>query len=421
MKNTAICGLQWGDEGKGKIVDYLTEQADLVIRGQGGNNAGHTIWVNDKKHILHMVPSGILWEDKICIIGNGVVLDPFGLIQEIEQLKSQEILVTPQRLLISNRAHVVLPYHRALDEARELERGNNKIGTTKRGIGPTYANKANRVSIRLADFIHVERLRTHLEERLPTVNYFLNGAKTFNVESLMAELEPIIEKIRPYVTDTLPLLHEAWKTKKKLLFEGAQGSMLDIDFGSYPYVTSSSTIASGACTGSGLPCQAIESVIGVCKAYTTRVGEGPFITEDQEISDYLHNLGREFGATTGRARRCGWLDTVLLHYTCKINGVDKLAITNLDGFDQYDQIKVCIAYCIGGEEHRYPPASCRDWHAIEPVYETLPGWLSDTSQCRTWKELPSQAQTYLKRLAELADTEIGYVGVGPGRNQTLVF
>ncbi|MGE9266777.1 MAG: adenylosuccinate synthase, partial [Verrucomicrobiales bacterium] len=297
--NTIIIGLQWGDEGKGKIVDYLTESADLVVRGQGGNNAGHTVIAHGKKYVLHLVPSGILWEDKLCVIGNGVVMDPVGLAGEIKGLEEKGIAITPDRLLISDRAHVVLPYHRELDAAREAALGDKKIGTTKRGIGPTYADKANRIGLRLADFRDWDTARELIDLRLEEANRLLSQHElpTFTTDQVIAEVKEAIERLLPHVTDTIPSLHKAWKDDKMILFEGAQGSLLDIDFGTYPYVTSSNTTAGGGSTGSGLPPHAIQRVIGVCKAYTTRVGEGPFITENDELSDFFHARGMEFGAT----------------------------------------------------------------------------------------------------------------------------
>ncbi len=422
MSNSIVVGLQWGDEGKGKVVDFLTEEADVVVRAQGGNNAGHTVIANGEKYILHLIPSGILWPTKTCVIGNGVVLDPIGLVAEIEKLEAQGVKIEADNLFISNRAHVVLPYHKELDEARELARGDRKIGTTKRGIGPTYADKANRNGLRLADLLDEEVARELLSIRLVEVNDILakQGLSQFTTDQVMADIAPALERLRRHIKDTIPLLHDARKANKTILFEGAQGFFLDIDFGTYPFVTSSSTSSGGAVAGSGLPPQSIQEVIGVCKAYTTRVGAGPFITENDEFSDYMHNtLGREFGATTGRPRRCGWLDTVLLKFSCLINGVTKLAITNLDGLDERESIDICVAYDIDGERHYYPPADRDAWNKAVPVYETLPGWKTSTEACKTWEDLPENARKYLERLAELSETNIGFVGVGPDREQTI--
>ncbi|MDE0825483.1 MAG: adenylosuccinate synthase [Akkermansiaceae bacterium] len=420
--NSVVTGLQWGDEGKGKIVDFLTESADFVVRGQGGNNAGHTVIAKGVKYVLHLLPSGILWEGKICVIGNGVVMDPVGLVKEIDDLQEKGISVPPERLLISDRAHVVLPYHRELDAAREASLGDRKIGTTKRGIGPAYADKANRCGLRLADLLNKELAAELIELRLAEANPILASydLPQFNTADVLASVKEALERLRPHITNTIPILSEAYKAGKEILFEGAQGAYLDVDFGTYPFVTSSNTTAGGASTGSGLPPHAINRVIGVCKAYTTRVGEGPFVTQNEDISNYLHGLGREFGATTGRARRCGWLDTVLLRFACMVNGVTDLAVTNLDGLDERTSIDICTAYRIDGEDHTYPPADREAWNRAEPIYETLPGWQEDTTACRTWESLPENARNYLTRLAELSGAPIKYVGIGPDRDQTIL-
>ena len=420
--NTIICGLQWGDEGKGKIVDFLTEDAHLVVRGQGGNNAGHTVIANGEKHVLHLLPSGILHEGKTCLIGNGVVMDPAGLCKEITTLEERGIAVTPEKLLISDRAHIVLPYHRELDAAREAALGSRKIGTTKRGIGPAYADKANRCGLRLADLLREDTTRDLLATRLETANPVLekHGLPTFNADSILRELQPSIERLRPHAANTVPVLHQAWKDGQSILFEGAQGTFLDVDFGTYPFVTSSNTTSGGAVTGSGLPPHAIDQVIGVCKAYTTRVGSGPFVTENEDIGDYLHGLGREFGATTARPRRCGWLDAVLLRFACMVNGVTNLAVTNLDGLDERETILVCSAYEIDGESHPHPPANRAAWEKAVPVYDELPGWQEDTTSCRAWGDLPENARRYLDHLAGLTGTKVGYVGIGPDREQTII-
>lgn len=420
--NTIVNGLQWGDEGKGKIVDYLTEQADLVVRGQGGNNAGHTVIVDGATYILHLVPSGILWPDKRNVIGNGVVLDPVGLAKEIETLEEKGVAITPDNLLISDRAHVVLPYHRDLDAAQEEARGKFAIGTTRRGIGPAYSDKATRCGLRLADLLDRNLARELIDVRLQDANTFLSvhNLGEHETHSVLDEVSGALERLRPHVTNTIPVLHDAWKSGKNIVFEGAQGTFLDVDFGTYPYVTSSNTTSGGACTGSGLPPVAIDRVVGVCKAYTTRVGEGAHVTESAEFSAYLHGLGREFGATTGRKRRCGWLDMVLLRFACMVNGVTDLAVTNLDGLDEREDIRVCTAYEIDGIEHPFPPAQREAWTRAKPVYETHPGWQSDTSGCRLWEDLPPNARSYLNRLGKLAGASVKYVGIGPGRDQTIV-
>ena len=419
--NTIITGLQWGDEGKGKIVDYLTESADLVIRSQGGNNAGHTVITGGVKYILHLLPSGILWDDKVNIIGNGVVIDPVGLVEEIERIEGQGIAITPEKLLISDRSHIVLPIHKELDAAREVALGSHKIGTTKRGIGPAYADKINRCGLRVADFTDRAYVTERITHRVAEANEILAryALPTFDAATVCAEVFTAFERLRPHVANTIPVLHTAWKAKQSLLFEGAQGTLLDVDFGTYPFVTSSNTTAGGACTGSGLPPMAIERVIGVCKAYTTRVGSGPFPTADAGLSDYLHGLGREFGSTTGRPRSCGWLDAVLLRFACMVNGVTGLAVTNLDGLDSYDILQICTGYDIDGSRHTLPPAERNAWDRAVPVYESLPGWNRDTTGCTRYQDLPAQAQTYLARLAELCGAPIAFVGVGPDRTQTL--
>ena len=420
--NTIVNGLQWGDEGKGKIVDYLTEDADVVVRGQGGNNAGHTVIVGTSKYILHLVPSGILWENKQNVIGNGVVLDPIGLVREIETLEEQGVTITPENLLISDRAHVVLPYHCNLDAAQEQARGKFSIGTTRRGIGPAYSDKATRNGLRMADLLNPDLARDLIAVRLEDANFSLerHGMPTHDTAEVVDSIASALDRLRLHVTNTIPTLHKAWKNDKSIVFEGAQGTFLDIDFGTYPFVTSSNTTSGGACTGSGLPPIAIDRVIGVCKAYTTRVGEGAHITECQDFSNYLHGLGREFGATTGRKRRCGWLDCVLLRFASMVNGVTDLAVTNLDGLDQRDNIKICTAYEIDGVEHSFPPAQRDAWNHAIPVYETHPGWKSDTSGCRSWDDLPPEARAYLTRLSELAEAPVKYVGIGPDREQTIL-
>ena len=420
--NTIVTGLQWGDEGKGKIVDYLTESADVVVRGQGGNNAGHTVIAHGVKYVLHLLPSGILWDGKTNVIGNGVVLDPIGLVAEIERLEGQGVAVTPDKLLISDRCHVVLPLHKELDAAREAALGDRRIGTTKRGIGPTYADKINRNGLRVADLFDEDFLREVLARRTAEANEILArfDLPTFDADQQAAEVLAAFSRLKRHVTNTIPVLHKAWKDGGNILFEGAQGSLLDIDFGTFPFVTSSNTTAGGCCTGTGLPPTAIDRVIGVCKAYTTRVGAGPFPTSDPGLADYLHELGREFGATTGRPRDCGWLDAVLLRQGCMVNGTTGLAVTNLDGLDSSETLRICTAYEIDGVRHELPPADRKAWDRATPVYEELPGWMSDTTGCTAYGQLPANARAYLSRLSELCDTPIQFVGVGPDRAQTLV-
>ena len=419
--NTLVIGSQWGDEGKGKVIDFLTETADLVVRSQGGSNAGHTVIANGKKYVLHLVPSGILWENKVNIIGNGVVINPTSLVEEINYLLEKGVTITPEKLLISDRAHVVLPIHKEIDAAQEEALGDQKIGTTKQGIGPTYADKARRIGIRMIDLADADRLQSVLEARIKTANDELArlGWPKADPEVTLKAVMAAADVLRPHITNTIPVVNNAIKAGKTVLFEGAQGAMLDIDFGTYPFVTSSNTSAGGCCTGSGVAPTKIDKIIGVCKAYTTRVGAGPFVTEDDEIADYLHGLGREFGATTGRPRRCGWTDGVVLRFSAMFNGFDEMAMTNLDGLDERDSIKICTAYKMGDEILEYPPARIEDWGKCEPIYETLPGWKQDISKCTTWEELPENCRAYVKRFGEVVGCPVGSVGVGPDREQTI--
>ena len=419
--NTLVIGSQWGDEGKGKVIDFLTETADLVVRSQGGSNAGHTVIANGQKYVLHLVPSGILWDNKVNIIGNGVVINPTSLVEEINYLLEKGVTITPEKLLISDRAHVVLPIHKEIDAAQEEALGDQKIGTTKQGIGPTYADKARRIGIRMIDLADADRLRGVLEARIKTANDELArlGWPKADPQVTLDAVMAAADVLRPHITNTIPVVNNAIKAGKTVLFEGAQGAMLDIDFGTYPFVTSSNTSAGGCCTGSGVAPTKIDKIIGVCKAYTTRVGAGPFVTEDDEIADYLHGLGREFGATTGRPRRCGWTDGVVLRFSAMFNGFDEMAMTNLDGLDERDTIKICTAYKLGDEILEYPPARIEDWDKCEPIYETVPGWKQDISKCTTWEELPENCKAYVKRFGEVVGCPVGSVGVGPDREQTI--
>jgi adenylosuccinate synthase len=422
MSSTIIVGLQWGDEGKGKIVDYLTERSDVVARAQGGSNAGHTVISGGVKYILHLIPSGILWKDKICVIGNGVVIDPPGLLAEMDKLRGQGVEITPDNLLISENAHLTMPYHRALDVAREKQRGANKIGTTGRGIGPTYADKIERQGLRLTDLRDPSKLAHEIKWRAELHNLELQaaGQEKVNVAEVVEVITSAAELLRPHIHNTVVYLNDAIAKGKRVLFEGAQGSYLDIDHGSYPFVTSSNTTAGGACTGSGVSPRRIERVIGVAKAYTTRVGSGPFVTENEDISQMLHGMGREFGSTTGRARRCGWLDAVLLHYAVMVNGADDLAITNLDGLDGLDRIKICTHYELDGKRLDYPPATVDEMARCVPVYEEHEGWKQDLSGATDAAQLPPKARAYLNRLGELAGARVSLLGIGPSREQTLV-
>ncbi len=417
--NTILVGAQWGDEGKGKIIDVLTEEADIVVRSQGGNNAGHTVEIGKDKFVLHLIPSGILRAGKKCVIANGVVVDPIALVGEIEGLEKRGIK-TKGRLLVSETAHLVLPYHRQLDEARELRKGRNKIGTTKRGIGPAYGDKAARTGLRLIDLMQPKVFSAKLKTRMEENNAILKslGGKTLSFKEVEKSYLAAAKKLRPYVTNTVIWLHRELEAQKTLLFEGAQGTFLDIDFGTYPFVTSSNTTAGGSCTGSGIPPHRMDRVVGVMKAYTTRVGEGPLPSECAEVSDMLHGMGREFGATTGRARRCGWFDAVATRYARMVNGIDELAITNLDGLDTLKEIKVCVAYTCRGKQLQFPPNDVADLALCKPVYRKFAGWQQSTSDVRHFKKLPVAAQKYLNALADLTGARLRIVSVGAQRDQT---
>src|SRR6266704_2037442 len=379
MSNTILVGAQWGDEGKGKIIDVLTDQADIVVRTQGGNNAGHTVHIAGQKYVLHLVPSGILRKKKLCVIGNGVVVDPVGLVEEIKGLRKLGIKIDGN-LFLSETAHLVLPYHRELDAQRETLKGKNKIGTTKRGIGPAYGDKAARTGLRVLDLASPERFKTQLEFKLKENNEILKafGAEPLSFEHVHDQYRAAGDYLKPFVANTVVLLHQAVRRGDDILFEGAQGTFLDIDHGTYPFVTSSNTTAGGACTGSGIPPHRMDRVVGVMKAYTTRVGEGPLPTENAEIADMLHAMGREFGATTGRPRRCGWFDAVATRHATMVNGIDELAITNLDGLDEVNPISICVAYRLNGKRLDVPPCDATQLANCEPVYEEVNGWKRST-------------------------------------------
>ncbi len=420
MANTILVGAQWGDEGKGKIIDVLTEDADVVVRSQGGNNAGHTVFIKGQKYVLHLVPSGILRKNKVCVIGNGVVVDPVSLVGEIEGLRKLGVEIG-ENLFLSETAHLVLPYHRELDAQREAVKGDNKIGTTKRGIGPAYGDKVARTGLRVIDLIQPERFKERLQQKIKENNEILKafGAKPLSFKKVHEEYRAAGDYLKPFVANTVTLLYKAMSRGDSILLEGAQGTFLDIDHGTYPYVTSSNTTAGGACTGSGIPPHRVDSVMGVMKAYTTRVGGGPLPTENAVIADMLHGMGREFGATTGRARRCGWFDSVATRHACMVNGIDDLAVTNLDGLDTLEQIRVCIGYRHEGATYDYIPNDVAILAACEPVYAEFPGWKTPTDKARKWKELPVKARSYLKAIAELTGANLAIASVGPGREQTI--
>jgi len=420
MANTILVGAQWGDEGKGKIIDVLTEQADIVVRTQGGNNAGHTVYLGAKKYVLHLIPSGILRRSKTCVIGNGVVIDPVNLVGEIEGLRKMKIKVNGN-LFVSETAHIVFPYHRELDEQREILKGKNKIGTTKRGIGPAYGDKAARTGLRMIDLIHADRFKEKLQFKIKENNEVLKafGAKPLSFKKVHEDYRAAGDYLKPFVTNTVVLLHQACRREANILFEGAQGTFLDIDHGTYPFVTSSNTTAGGACTGSGVAPHLMDTVVGVMKAYTTRVGEGPLPTESAEIADMLHAMGREFGATTGRARRCGWFDSVATRHAQMVNGIDELAVTNVDGLDTLDVVRVCIGYRVGSTKYDYVPNDIEAFHQCQPIYAEFPGWKTPTHKIREWKKLPVNCRSYLNALAELTNAKLSIVSVGPARDQTI--
>lgn len=418
--NTIIIGSQWGDEGKGKMIDFLTESADVVARGQGGNNAGHTVIANGKKYILHLVPSGILWPDKLCVIGNGVVLDPIGLVEEINELRGQGVTITKDNLLISDRAHVVLPFHKEMDAAQESALGKKAIGTTKRGIGPTYADKARRIGVRMADMRDPAIFDEVLRRRIKMANAEMErmGLPAMDEEKMVAEVSAAADVLRPHITNTIPVMHEAVASGKSILFEGAQGAYLDVDFGTYPFVTSSNTSSAGACTGTGVPPHKIDRIIGVCKAYTTRVGAGPFVTEDEDISNHLHSMGREFGATTGRPRRVGWFDAVATRYGVEMQGATEVCLTCLDVLGYLDEIKVCTGYEINGRIVKDFPVT-RLLKDARPIYTVLPGWKSDIRGITDEEKLPKEALIYVDFIEQELGVPIKLFSTGPKRHEII--
>jgi adenylosuccinate synthase len=425
MSTVIVIGTQWGDEGKGKIVDILTEDAELIVRFQGGNNAGHTLVVDGRKYVFHLIPSGILYGNKTCAIGNGVVLDPGVLLEEMAGLASQGMEIKPDRFRISYNTHLIMPYHQALDHAREAAKSSGKkIGTTGRGIGPCYEDKIVRNGIKVADLLDTALFREKLEDNVREKNFLLTkmyNASPVDAGTIYAQFQEYAEKFEPFADNVSAIIDETRKKGGNILFEGAQGTQLDIDHGTYPFVTSSNTVAGGACAGAGIGPSKIDSVIGICKAYTTRVGAGPFPTElHDDTGAYMQKQGAEFGATTGRTRRCGWLDGVVLGDAVRLNGVDGLAITKLDVLSGIERLKVCTRYSVNGKEFEHMPANIRHVEAAVPVFEELDGWDEDITAVRSIDDLPSKAREYLKMIEEIAGIPIMLVSTGPGREQTML-
>ncbi|UQZ88975.1 adenylosuccinate synthase [Deltaproteobacteria bacterium Smac51] len=424
MSNLVIVGAQWGDEGKGKVVDILTQKADLVVRFQGGNNAGHTLVVDGQKYALHLVPSGILHPGKIGVVAGGVVIDPEVLLEEIDTLTARGLKVTPEVLLISEKAHVIMPYHRALDQAREGLKGEGRIGTTGRGIGPAYEDKASRIGLRMCDLRDLDSFREKAEaamaEKMHLLTHFYK-ADTPNIDQIMAAAAVWQERLVPYLTDTRMFVQKALDEDRRILFEGAQGIQLDIDHGSYPFVTSSNPVAGSVTTGVGLAPQKIQGVLALVKAYSTRVGSGPFPTELSDATgDFMRKQGAEFGTTTGRPRRCGWLDAVVVKTAVDLCGVDHLAVTKLDVLSGLGELKIATHYMLDGEKIDFIPAEVKDAERCQPVYETWPGFFSDISKARKLEDLPDTARRYLDRMSELCGAPLGLVSVGPDREQTIM-
>jgi len=422
MPNTILVGAQWGDEGKGKIIDYLTDEAEIVVRSQGGNNAGHTIVIEGEKYVLHLIPSGILRKSKTCVIGNGVVLDPVSLVQEIEGLRARGVKVG-KNLLISDAAHLVFPYHRALDEQREALKGGGKIGTTKRGIGPAYADKASRTGIRAGDLLSPETFAEKLAARVKENNAVLKSldAKPVSGKQILADYLEAAKVLEPFITNTVVFLHHAVQQGVPILFEGAQGTFLDIDHGTYPYVTSSNCVAGAAAAGAGVGPKAINYVLGIVKAYSSRVGAGPFPSElHDEVGRHLSRVGQEFGSVTGRPRRCGWLDVAALKRSIEINGVDGLCLTKLDVLDGLPEVRICTHYEVEGEAIDRLPFGAQALARCVPVYESMPGWSQSTAGLRSWDDLPQAARRYLQRVEELAGSTIDLVSTGAEREDTIM-
>jgi adenylosuccinate synthase len=421
-----IIGAQWGDEGKGKVVDLLADRFDIVARYQGGHNAGHSVYVGDKAFVLRLLPSGIIHPGKTCVLGNGMVIDPKAFFEEVDQMIGQGIEINPERLKVSSRAHLIMPYHRALDHTSEERLGNEKIGTTLRGIGPAYEDKAGRRGIRVSDALSPETLRMRIERNLEEANRIivLYGQQPLRADEIYDEVAPLIERLRPFVTETSHFLSEAKKANQKILLEGAQATLLDVDHGTYPYVTSSNPTAGGASVGAGIPPHHITGVLGIVRTYATRVGEGPFPTEmidaEEEMADLIRQRGNEYGSVTRRPRRCGWFDAVATKYAAELNGFDSIALTKLDVLDALAHIKICIGYEVEGKRIETFPAVSHDLRIIKPVYETLEGWQSDTVGITDFEKLPQKAKEYVRFLSDQIGVEIGLISTGPERDQTTI-
>ncbi len=423
MANVVVVGSQWGDEGKGKIVDWLSNRADVVVRFQGGHNAGHTLVIDDVTYKLSLLPSGVVRPDKISIIGNGVVVDPWALLAEIDGLLEQGISVTPKTLKVAENASLILPLHGALDRAREDARGSDKIGTTGRGIGPAYEDKVARRAIRVCDLAELETLEDRVDNLLMHHNALLkgHGAKVINREELLSALRDLAPRLLPYADNVWKRLDEARHNGERILFEGAQGAMLDVDHGTYPFVTSSNTHAAQAAVGSGAAVKSIGYVLGITKAYTTRVGSGPFPTEqNNKVGQMLGERGHEFGTVTGRSRRCGWFDTTMVRQAIKIGGIDGIALTKLDVLDGFEQLKVCVGYCYQGKNYDFFPSGRNAQAGLEPIYETLDGWSESTRGARSWAELPATAVKYIRRIEELIETPVALLSTSPEREDTIL-
>jgi adenylosuccinate synthase len=421
-----IIGAQWGDEGKGKVVDLLADRFDIVARYQGGHNAGHSVYVGDRAFVLRLLPSGIIHPDKTCVLGNGMVIDPKAFFEEVDQIKEKGVEVTPERLKVSSRAHLIMPYHRALDHTSEERLGNEKIGTTLRGIGPAYEDKAGRRGIRVSDALSPELLKLRIERNLEEANRIivLFGQQPLRADDIYNEISPLVERLRPFVAETSHFLAQARKEGKKILLEGAQATLLDVDHGTYPYVTSSNPTAGGASVGAGIPPHHITGVLGIVRTYATRVGEGPFPTEmldeEEPIAHLIRERGNEYGSVTRRPRRCGWFDAVATRYAAALNGFDSIALTKLDVLDELDEIKVCVEYTIGESRIDTFPAVSNDLRQIRPIYETLEGWRSSTLGITRFDDLPEKARNYVNFLSDSIGVEIGLISTGPERDQTII-